>query len=135
MEMVRSTAPRYKLNQEGIVNGDRVTITNISQDGLFIKLSRHLKQGDKVNIYWNMGDQEIQISGVIVHTNEEQGHGVRLIHTVDTNRQIGAVIQKLHSQGMMLRARGPIESDESDLVFAWIKILFGEKSIAFAKRK
>lgn len=96
--MVRRSTPRYRFNKEGIVNGGRVVITNISQDGLFMGLSRHLKLGDKVDIYWNVDGHEVMISGIIVHTNEIQGHDVRLIHTIETNNQINAVIQGLQTQ-------------------------------------
>lgn len=94
---------RYQFNRKAIVNGGRVSIFNISHGGLLMELSPHLKTGDKVDIYCQIQGQELKISGVIVHTDPRQGHGVKLVHTLETQAQVDGLLADLHLQGKQVR--------------------------------
>lgn len=116
-------APRYNFNLEGIVNGGRALIKNLSEGGLFLTSGPYLEEGDKVDVYWNFEDQEVTVSGIVVYKSPREkgiGYGVKFNHTVDSTKKVKAVIEKLHDRGLIVVERLP---GPEDSFWNWFKKL------------
>lgn len=128
-------APRYNFNTEGIVNGGRAYLKNLSFGGLFMTSGPHLEEGDKVDVYWNFKGQEQVISGIVVYKSRNPsapGYGVRFRHTVETQQQIKAVVEQLHEAGLIVIERLPGPEDS----FAnWFKRLLQTGEGLFPKTR
>jgi hypothetical protein len=119
-----NSEPRYKLDQAAIINGGRVIINDISQEGLFLTSSRQIRIGEKVDICWSLEEQELKLSGIVVRADDKEGFGVRLVHTAESKRQVMSLVVRLHLQGAMLKERSTIKNIN---VASWFSRLFQEK--------
>lgn len=120
------TEIRYKFDHDAILNGARVTINDISEEGLFLAGSRPLNIGEKVDIFWSLDGQEASLSGIVVRASAQDGYGVRLVHTAETKRQILGVLARLHLQGKMLKERSTLKEID---VASWLaKLLQGKQT-------
>lgn len=128
-------APRYNFNHEGLINGEKAFIKNISQGGLFMTSGPALTEGDKVECSWNFEDVEYKFSGAAIYKisrPEMIGYGVRFEHTEESQKQLKILIGKLHSQGLILVERLP---GPEDSFAVWLKKLLTRGEGLFPKVK
>lgn len=127
-------APRYNFNTEGIINGGRGFIKNLSFGGLFLTSGPELAEGDKVDAYWNYKGKELTVSGIVVYKSQgvQPGYGVRFDHTVESQRHVKALIEQLHNEGLIVTERlpGPEDSFKN-----WFKKLIRTGEGLFPRKK
>lgn len=116
--------PRYHLNKSAIINGGRVVITDVSQEGVYLSSDRSLRLGDKVDIYWNQDGEDIRMSGVVVLTHNATEQGVRLVHTQESSQRMKTLLEQLHSLGMIKQERSLLKNIK---LSAWIRNLAQRK--------
>jgi hypothetical protein len=128
-------APRYNFDTEGIVNGGRAYLKNLSQGGLFMTSGPHLAEGDKVDVFWSYKGQEQTISGIVVYKSRNPaapGYGVRFNHTVETQKQVKSVVDQLHTAGLIVIERLP---GPEDSFMSWLKKLLQTGEGLFPKTR
>lgn len=128
-------APRYHFDTDGIVNGGRAFLKNLSQGGLFMTSNLEFNESDKVDIYWNYKGQEMTISGIVVYKSAgpaAPGYGVRFNHTVESQKQVKLVVEQLHSAGLIVAERLP---GPEDSFASWVKRLFKSGEGLFPKAR
>ncbi len=102
--------PRYHLNKSAIINGRRATITDISQEGVYLSADHSLRLGEKVDIYWNQDGEDFKVSGVVVLTHNKTEQAVRLVHTQESSHKIEVLLNQLHSLGLIKAERSLLKN-------------------------
>lgn len=128
-------APRYNFNHEGLVNGQKAFVKNLSQGGLFMTSGPSLEDGQRVECTWNFDGVDCKISGLVIYKisrPEMTGYGVRFEHNHDSQKQLKTVIEKLHAQGLILSERLPGPEDSFGV---WFKKLLTSGEGLFPKIK
>lgn len=128
-------APRYNFNHEGLVNGTKAFLKNLSQGGLFMTTGPALNEGDNVEVSWNFEGQETKVLGSVVYKSpraDAPGYGVRFSHTPESQRQVKTVIDKLHARHLIVVERLPGPEDSFGV---WLKKLITKGEGLFPKTK
>ncbi|WII72880.1 PilZ domain-containing protein [Bdellovibrio sp. 22V] len=126
-------APRYNFNHEGLINGTKAFIKNLSPGGMLYTTGPSLKEGDKVEATFQFEGKDYKVSGQVVYKNPNApGYGVKFEHTSETQKQMKQVTDRLHEQKLIVVERLPGPEDSFGV---WLKKLVTRGEGLFPKAR
>lgn len=117
------SAPRYRVDFLGSVNGVEASLKNIAQGGLYLVGGPELQNGDKAEIHFKYLDMDIKVVGEVVYRSpgsENIGYGIRFDPGLESMALIKKLISELHKQGKIVTERLPGPEDSFGY---WLKRL------------